>query len=105
MPERFISEPIQAIAGSFDSAWLARGIPGIPRQFFWRGRTFFVTQILRSWRTTGPCRHGSGERYVRRHWFEAQTDAGCTMKLYFEKGNPSNRRETGWYIFTLCEKE
>lgn len=62
---------------------MAAGEPGLPREFVWRGRTVRITAVLRTWRETGPCRHGSPERYVRKHWYEVATDSGGMMKIYF----------------------
>ena len=66
--------------------------------------TIQITPVLRTWRETGPCHHGSGEAYVREHWFQMLTDAGETMKIHFSavriRNNtlvggcsPSTRRE------------
>jgi len=105
MPEQFISEPIQPIANSFDTRFMSSGTPGLPREFLWRGTKFRVTDIRRVWRTTGPCRHGSGEQYVRRYWFEVETSGDQVMKIYFDKGTPGRRKEMGWHLFAVGEKK
>ena len=101
MAERFISEPIQPLPDSFDTAFMTGGAPGLPREFLWRGEKFAVTAALRTWRTTRPCRHGSGEQYARRHWFEIKTASGQIMKIYFDKGAHGKRKEMGWCLYTV----
>ena len=93
MAEQFISAAIQPVAGTFDAARMSTGEPGLPRQFRWRSQTIQIARVLKTWRETGPCRHGSGESYVRKHWFEVLTDSGDTMKIYFER--QPDREETG----------
>ena len=71
---------------------MAIGEPGLPREFVWRGRTITVQAVLRTWRETGKCRHGSPEMYVRKHWYEVVTVSDGTMKLYFERQARGGRR-------------
>ena len=75
MTERFVSEAIVPVTATYDTARMAAGEPGLPRAFTWRGRTVEVAAVLRSWRETGKCRHGSPELYVRKHWYEVVTGA------------------------------
>ena len=35
--EEFVSEAIQPVVGTTDTAGMARGGPGLPRRFVWRG--------------------------------------------------------------------
>jgi len=85
MTEQFVSAAIQPVVETLDAIRMGTNEPGLPRRFRWRGRTIEITQVLRTWRETGPCHHGSGEAYVRKHWFEMLTDSGETMKIYFER--------------------
>ena len=78
MTSRFVGEPIVPDAATCDTARMASGEPGLPGSFSWRGRTFRVERVVRTWRQTGPCRSGSPERYVRKHWYEVLTDSGAT---------------------------
>ena len=80
MGEQFVGTAIQPVAGTLDASRMSAGEPGLPRQFRWGQRTVTIVQVLRSWRETGPCHHGSGETYVRKHWYEVLTDSGETMK-------------------------
>lgn len=70
MTEEFIGEQLRPLAGSFDAAGMSHGQPGLPHRFTWRGRQYALAGVIRQWKTSGPCRHGSGEMYLRRHWFE-----------------------------------
>ena len=83
--KRFVGEALQPVTATFDAGRMAAGGPGLPRAFVWRGVRVGVARVLNEWKETAPCRHGSGERYVSKHWFEIQTEAGETMKLYFER--------------------
>jgi len=103
MPERFVSEAIRPVAGTMDTASMAAGEPGLPRAFMWRGRTISVTAVLRTWRETGRCGHGSPELYVRKHWYEVSTASDGTMKLYFDRQPRGGRKAARWWLFSICE--
>jgi hypothetical protein len=105
MPERLISEAIKPLTETADTSRMAIGEPGLPRKFVWRGHTITVTAVLRSWRETGNCRHGSPERYVRKHWFEVVTASDGTMKLYFERQPRGGRKGARWWLFSIREPE
>jgi len=100
MAEQFISAAIQPVAGTFDAARMSTGEPGLPRQFRWKRQTIQIARVLKTWRETGPCHHGSGETYVRKHWFEVLSDGGETMKIYFQRHSRS-RSEGRWWLFTI----
>jgi hypothetical protein len=99
--EGFIGAAIQPVAGTIDPARMIAGEPGLPRQFQWGARTIGVVRVLRTWRETGSCHHGSGEAYVRKHWFEVLTDSGDTMKIYFERQPRSGKNRNRWWLFTM----
>jgi phosphoribosylglycinamide formyltransferase-1 len=105
MSERFISEAIQPSVETYDTARMATGEPGLPREFTWRGQTIVVAGVLRTWRDTGKCRNGSPELYVRKHWFEISTTGGDTMKIYFDRQPRGGRHGARWWLFSLSEKE
>jgi phosphoribosylglycinamide formyltransferase-1 len=96
MPERFISEPIKPITETADTSRMAIGEPGLPREFVWRGRTITVKAVLRSWRETGKCHHGSPEMYVRKHWYEVVTVSDNIMKIYFDRHARGGRGGVRW---------
>jgi len=102
----FVDEAIEPVAGSFNAESMATGEPGLPMEFVWRGRTVKVATVIKIWRETGPCSHGSPEQYVRRHWYEVLTTEGEVMKLYFDRqprrGQPKSHR---WWLFSVREKK
>ena len=101
MADEFIGEPITPAAGMLDAARMAQGWPGLPARFRWRGREYPVLEVLERWKTTGDCRSGSDEKYVRKHWFRIRTSDGCTMKLYFERQARSGQTKRRWWLQTL----
>lgn len=103
MRSQFVSAAIQPIIGTIEPTGMSAGEPGLPQQFQWGSQTIHIVSVLKTWRETGPCRHGSGERYIRKHWFEVVTDSGSTMKLYFERQARSGQIKRRWWLFTIEE--
>jgi hypothetical protein len=104
MTGRFISEAIQPATATSDTSRMALGEPGLPQEFTWRGETYRVAGVIRTWRETGPCSHGSPEVYVRKHWFEVLTDSGHRMKLYAER-QARGRKGGRWWLFSVEDPE
>jgi hypothetical protein len=106
-PERFVGEPIEPDAGTFDTGRMAAGGPGLPQRFHWRGTEYEVAGVRKAWRETGPMKgspRGQGERYVRKHSFEVRTTSGEVMTLYFERQARSAREKTRrWWLFTVAK--
>ena len=105
MPERFVDEAITPVVATLDTSRMAVGEPGLPREFLWRGRTVEIVAILRTWRETGKCRHGSPEMYVRKHWFEVVTASDGTMKIYFDRQPRRGRKGPRWWLFSVGDSE
>jgi len=105
MPERFVSEAIKPVVATSDTSRMAAGEPGLPREFVWRGKTITIVAVLRSWRETGRCSHGSPELYVRKHWYEVATASNGTMKIYFDRQPRGGRKGGRWWLFSICEEE
>jgi hypothetical protein len=103
MPSRFISESIYPVEGTFDTARMAAGEPGVPGKFRWRDREIIVAQVLESWKEHGDCTHGSGERYVRKHGYRILTTDGEQMKIYFQRkfGKVQRKYDSRWWLFSL----
>ena len=101
MAQEFISAAIAPVGATIDAIRMSTGEPGLPRQFRWRSQTIQIARVLKTWRETGPCHHGSGERYVRKHWFEVLTDSGEIMKIYFERQARSRTKKSRWWLFTI----
>ena len=79
--ETFVSEPIKPVQSTLDTAAMSTGAPGLPREFIWRGETLRVTATVSAWRETGSCQFSKTERYVRKHWYEVQTENHGTAKI------------------------
>ena len=104
MPRQFIGERVAPAAGTFDTRAMARGEPGLPAAFTWRGREYAVGEVLERWKTTGPCRSGADELYVRRHWFRIRATSGEEMTIYFERQPRSARaRKARWWLYSLVD--
>lgn len=104
MKESFIGEGIKPEDVSFSAAPMATGRPGLPRSFSWRGKRYAVLAVVEEWKESGPCHHGSGERYVRKHWFRIRTTDDLEMKLYFER----QRRSSGgsrWRLYSVRDNQ
>ena len=101
MPEQFIGAAIQPRVETMDASRLSAGEPTLPREFQWGAKTIQVVKVLRTWRETGPCLHGSGEQYVRKHWFEVQAASGGTMKIYFDRQPRPPGTMRRWWLFSI----
>lgn len=99
--ERLISEALTPVTASSDTARMAGGGPGLPSSFTWRGKPLAVKSVLRTWSDTGPCRNGSEERYVRKHWFEVLTGDDVVMKVYFDRQPRGGMKSPRWWLFSL----
>jgi len=100
--DQFICEPIDPVAGSAKIGSVSVGEPGLPGGFHWRGREYRVVGVLRKWKSSGPCRHGSGERYLRRHWYRVRTADGSEMTLYFDRQAKDRKHpRRRWFIYTV----
>jgi len=101
MEQKFVSEPIKPVVATADTNAMAVGGPGLPHEFTWRGETLSVAAVLRTWHETGPCKHGSSEYYVRKHWFEVETTSNQIARIYFER-QPRGRKFTKrWWLFSI----
>jgi len=100
--ERFICEPMTPVAGSGDTTMMARGEPGLPQRFSWRGAEYCVVQVLRSWKTTSQCASGADEQYVRRHWWTIRTEPPMTMTVYCDRQpHDRSRPKARWWVYTV----
>jgi len=104
MKEPFVGEGIAPEDMSFSVSAMAMGKPGLPRTFSWRGRRFSVLEILEEWKESGDCRHGSGERYLRKHWYRVRTTDNLEMKIYFERQARSSGGSR-WRLYSIRNTE
>ncbi len=99
LSQEFVSEAIEPAAASFEADAMARGEPGLPGEFAWRGRQYRVGQVLRKWKTSTAER---GEMYLRRHWFAIITECGRQMTLYCERQARSSRKpKLRWWLYSI----
>ncbi len=102
MQDEFVSEPIKPVEGTFDSAGMARGEPGLPGRFVWRDTEYAVAEILEKWQELGRCKSGSSEQYLRKHWFKIKCSDGLEMTIYFERQPRAKRQnKTRWWLYTV----
>jgi len=103
--EKFVSESITPVTGTFDTGAMARGEPGLPAQFVWRETKYSVTKILDKWKESSPCKSGGKEKYVRKHWYKIETKSGEIMNIYFErKSLPRGQRKIRWWLYSIIEE-
>jgi hypothetical protein len=103
MPASFISETIVPVKGTFDARGMAQGEPGLPQKFRWREKEFLVAEVLEQGKEYGSCRHGSGERYVRRHSYRLRTGDGAVMNVYFQRSAGKGKliARARWWIQSI----
>jgi hypothetical protein len=106
MSEEFVSEPIKPVAGTFDTAAMTRGEPGLPGRFIWRDKEYTVADVLEVWKEHGPCKGGGPEQYLRKHWFRIRTTTGLEMTIYFERQPRSkSQSKKRWWLYTVIKRE
>ena len=104
MNETFIGEAIEPEDMSFSVSSMAMGKPGLPQAFSWKGGSFSILEVLEEWKEAGDCRHGSGERYVRKHWFRIRTTDQREMRIYFERQGRSSGGSR-WRLYSIRTTE
>ena len=103
----FVSESITPLEGTFDTARMALGEPGLPGGFQWRAETFHVVEKLGAWKeSTREGGRSDGELYLRRHYYKIRMSDSSTWTVYFTRqptgtGSPKNR----WFLYTRDEGE
>ena len=99
-----MGDPITPEGLSFSASSMAMGGPGLPGVFSWKRKKYAVSEVLEQWKEAGDCHHGSGERYIRKHWFRIRTTDGLEMRIYFER----QRRSSGgsrWRLYSVREAQ
>src|SRR5512138_2365466 len=100
--EHFIGADLKPVIATCDTLRMAAGEPGLPREFVWGDQTISILAVHRTWHETSPCRHGSGEQYVSKHWYEVETEAHDRLKIYFDRQPPrrGHHKESRWRLFS-----
>jgi len=102
----FVSEPITPDAGTFDSTAMATGTPGLPTGFSWRDRHYQIGETLSAWKASESCTHGSGERYLRKHFWKVRLGTGEIATLYaLRKVKAGENTKRRWWLYTLEKSE
>lgn len=104
--EELVSESVTPDAGTFDPSAMARGEPGIPAGFTWRGRHYGIAEVLDVWKESEAWDHAGGERYYRKRFFRIRTESGEEMTLYAlrkVKAGESDRKR--WWLYTVARSE
>jgi Family of unknown function (DUF6504) len=100
---QFVSEPLMPIGG-FDADAMSRGEPGLPAGFRWRKRTLDIAEVLESAKEHGDCKHGSGERYLRKHAYRLRTMDGLVLKVYFQRSfGKAGKSTSRWWLQSVQE--
>jgi len=100
--DQFVSEPIHPVESTFDPSGMVRGEPGLPKRFTWRDDDYVVAEVLATWKEDGPCKSGSSEMYLRKHWYRVATEQGLEMTLYFQRQPRSKgQSKTRWWLYTI----
>lgn len=104
--EEFICEQIKPVPSTLDTSSMSFGEPGFPGRFIWRKQEYKLAKILDKWKESGPCRNGSNERYLRRHWFHIITTDDIEMKIFFERQAKSKREiKKRWWLDTIIRQD
>jgi hypothetical protein len=93
---RTVLEAVTPEPGSFDAAAMARGVPGVPRRFAWRGRTYVVAAVLGGRRETENYSGTPRDTYAKRHVVRVRTESGEVMVLSATRGTPG--RAPRWIL-------
>jgi len=98
----FISEPITPDVGTFDAASLARGEPGVPTGFTWRGAHYEIVELLDAWKESEAEDHAGGERYYRKRFFKVRVGTNEAMTLYcLRHTKPGQAAKKRWWLYTI----
>ena len=98
----FVCEELIPGPGTADVAMMSRGVPGLPCRFTWRGEQYEVVGVIETWKTQGPCRHGGGEMYLRRHWYRIQVRPKLILTVYCDRQAKNRRKpKSRWWVYTV----
>ncbi|MBK9118975.1 MAG: cytoplasmic protein [Phycisphaerales bacterium] len=100
--EEFLSEPLKPLAGTFDAAAMATGMPGLPAGFVWRDQPYAITGELEAWKhTSAEGGRAGGERYLRRHYYRLRMSDDSEWTVYFVRQTPrGGSPKTRWFLYS-----
>lgn len=94
---RFVSRPLEPTGEGFVTA-ASGNEPPVPAAFLWEDRILSIESVLRAWRSTKTDR---GDAYLKRHWFELETETGAKLEVYFDR--EARRGASRWWLYTIDE--
>ena len=115
----FVSEPLTPDQGAGLASASPPGEPAVPGRFTWRGDCWLLRGVLRKWTTSGPCRNGSAEKYLRRHYYQVHVTGQdgryvsaspgrsdrpreLVLTIYFERQPRRGQSpKARWYVYTI----
>jgi len=108
--EEFVCEAMTPVAGTGDAAAMARGEPGLPGRFVWRGEEYRIIAVIESWKTSGVCHSTSRQRvtekYLRRHWYKVITDPPAVLTVYCDRQAKDRKHpKARWWVYTIERTE
>lgn len=82
---------------------MARGEPGLPNAFTWRGRTFDILATLDQWKhSEHESARADGELYLRRHYYKLRMSDDSVWTVYFIRQTPkSGLPKRRWFLYTI----
>lgn len=84
---------------------MSHGEPGLPATFTWRGREYHVLGIIEKWKTSGPCRNGADEMYLRRHWWRIASDDQAVFTIYCDRQAKDRKHpKARWWVYGAAIK-
>lgn len=102
MSTEFVGESIEPVRETLDAVRMARGEPGLPGRFRWRGAEHEIAAVIETWKTTSDCTHGSREQYVNRHWYRVRTTTGTVLTLSFDRRAKTPRElRSAWRVLSI----
>lgn len=104
--EQFVSESIVPGPAGFDAAAMARGEPGLPAEFKWRGRCYRISAKLGQWKqSSAEGGRVGGERYLRRHYYKLRMSDESTWTVYFVRQSPpSGPAKQRWFLYKIDQE-
>lgn len=102
----FVGESITPLFHEGTGSSIAVGEPIVPSGFIWREKEYRIQSILETWKESGPCKSGSSERYLRKHWYRIRMADGTEMEIYFERQARSPKQRTKrWWLFSVSDEK
>lgn len=104
---QLISEPLTPIGAGADTTSMARGEPGLPHGFEWRGESARIVRLLEKWKESSHEGDNTArDLYLRRHYYKMRMTDDRVWTVYFERqsqrgGHPKQR----WFLYTIEEPQ